>query len=110
LAKEEIFWPLQKGKIFGPLGKGKIFRSYFRIVCRKGSHAGKFPKTAEHSPPLKKGVRGDFYRPQLVKSPRPPLRKGEIFWAFFGLMKSPRPPLLKGEIFWPLAKQNIPPL
>jgi hypothetical protein len=60
LAKEEIFWPLQKGEIFGPLGKGKIFRSYFRIVCRKGSHAGKSPKTAKHSPPLKKGGQGGF--------------------------------------------------
>jgi hypothetical protein len=32
----------------------------------------------------------------IVKSPRPPLVKGEIFW-----------PLVKGEIFWPLRKGEI---
>jgi hypothetical protein len=33
--------PLVKGEIFWPFGKGEIFRGYFRIVCRKGSYAGK---------------------------------------------------------------------
>jgi hypothetical protein len=58
---------LAKGGGVRGLAKGEIFRGYFRIACRKGSHAGKdrmperiacrkgshagkFPKTTEHSP------------------------------------------------------------
>jgi hypothetical protein len=60
----------KRGRYFWPLRKGDIFRSYLRIACRQGLHAGKYPKTAEHSPPLKKGGQGGF--PIVRNSLNPP--------------------------------------
>jgi hypothetical protein len=94
----------------------------FRIACRKGSHAGKFPKTAEHSPPFEKGGSGGIFyflhpRPlhpypinllhhrfrfyhyfPAVKIPPAPFAKGGDIWGFlWPIVKSPPgPPLVKG--------------
>jgi hypothetical protein len=57
-----ILWPDEIPP--APFGKGgdilRLFsdRMPARIVCRKRSHVGKFPKTAEHSPPFEKGGSG----------------------------------------------------
>jgi hypothetical protein len=112
--------PLQKGEIFWPLAKEEIFRSYLRTACRKGSHAGKFPKTAEHSPPLKKGGQGGF---PMKKGGQGEifgvLRKGEIFGVSFGLSLNPPGPLCQRGRYLRLfsdcmpasfrKQQNIPP-
>jgi hypothetical protein len=111
----------ERGRYFWPLRKGEIFRSYLRIVCRKGLHTGKFPKTAEHSPPLKKGGQGGF---PMKKGGQGEifgvLRKGEIFGVSFGLSLNPPGPLCQRGRYLRLfsdcmpasirKQHNIPPL
>jgi predicted nucleic acid-binding protein len=82
---------------------------------RKGSHAGKFPKTAEHSPPLQKGGQGGFPLPD--KSSPSPL---PFLPSLPGCENPPGPPLVKGGDILRLSsaayrqvsekQQNIPPL
>jgi hypothetical protein len=71
LAKGEVFGVWQRGRCSGfgkgggvrGLAKGEVFGVWQRGRYSEaifGSYAGKFPKTAEHSPPLKKGGQGGF--------------------------------------------------
>jgi hypothetical protein len=74
-----------------------------RIACRQVS------ENSRTFPPFEKGGSGGIsYRPQLVKSPRPPLPKGEIFGVSFGLSLNPPGALYeRGRYFWVLPKGEI---
>jgi hypothetical protein len=118
-------WGFGKGGDILAFAKGgdilRLFsdRMPARIVCRKRSHVGKFPKTAEHSPPLKKGGRGGFpmkkggARGELLFSTSPgPLRHYPIhllhhrfrFYHYLPAVKIPPAPFGKGGDILAFAK------
>jgi hypothetical protein len=131
-------WGFGKGGDILAFAKGgdilRLFsdRMPARIVCRKRSHVGKFPKTAEHSPPLKKGGRGGFPMKKgrargglLFSTSHGPLHHYPIkllyqrfrFYHYLAAVKIPPAPFTKGGdiwgfgkrggIFWPLRKGKI---
>jgi hypothetical protein len=75
--------------VFGGWQRGRYSEAIF------GSHAGKFPKTAEHSPPLKKGGQGGFLFSTSPPSP-PLLDKSSPSPRFLWSDEIPPAPFAKG--------------